>query len=192
LDEGNCTRLELGCESGSDRILKEIINKKHGVDIIKKSITNLSGTNISAMCSFMVGVPTETNKEIAMSMDLVDWIRKVAPKSRNSFYSYVPFPGVRMTKMAVEYQGFVEPTSLEGWANSSNKMSDHPLYWVAGLNFRKENTAQNFPGGLRKLISGFEVLANACWVNRVWDKFPVNEVSKLVELAASGKLKQHI
>ena len=179
LDKAKCRSLELGCESGSNRILKDIIKKGHDVETTKKAIKNLAKTSISPMCSFMVGVPTEQKEDVIKSMDLVDWIMKTNKKARCSFYSYVPYPGTSMMELAKKHQGFKEPKNMHEWSNIQT-MSKHPLYWIAGLCFRKENTAKNFPGSTREIIAPYERLAEKAWEERHWENFPSEKVEKII------------
>lgn len=179
LQKANCTSLELGCESGSNRILKDIIKKGHNVEVTEKAIKNLSKTSISPMCSFMVGVPTETKEEIIKSMDLVDWIMKTNKNARCSFYSYVPYPGTSLMELAKKHLGYKPPRKMKGWADIDT-MSKHPLYWIAGLCFRKENSAKRFPGEEREIIAPYEKLAEEAWKKREWDDFPTEKVEEII------------
>lgn len=171
LDDGNCRSLLLGIESGSDRVLKDVIGKDlpRGVEDIKQCARNLSKTGIGAIYSFMYGLPTETAQDRRASFDLADWIARTDPNARISFYVYAPYPGTDLYREAVK-SGFHEPKSFEEWSNvtlsSSKDDIAENVYYIAGLNFRGkkgDRTDQNFPGWHRLKIMPFELLIKLRW-----------------------------
>ncbi len=172
LDDGGCRSLFLGTESGSDRILNDIIGKQYrnGTEDIRTCAKNLSETSISGMYSFMCGIPTETRQELEMSMKLADWIAETDKKARISFYVFAPYPGTRIYQLAVQ-EGFREPKTIEEWSRLTLSSATDPvlenLYYISGLTFRKDKTSQNFPGWKRLLIKPFELTASCRWKTRL-------------------------
>ncbi len=193
LDEAGCRSVFLGVESGSDRILSDIIDKQYqnGVDDIRTCAKNLSKTSISGMYSFMCGTPTETRQELKMSMQLADWIAKTDKKARISFYVYAPYPGTRMYQAAIREE-FIEPKTIEEWSRVTLSSGRVPmmenLYYISGLTFRKDKTSKNFPGWKRSFIKPFELAASWRWrtrlINHYWEK-PL--VKYLISRAALSK-----
>src|SRR3989338_1180621 len=179
LDKSGCSSLFFGVESGSNRILNEIIGKGYpgGVENIKNCARIMSKTNITGMYSFMCGLPTETIKELIMSMELADWIKETDKNARISFYVYAPYPGTSLYKEAIE-QGFQEPCTIDEWTRITLSSERNPkmenLYYISGLNFRKDKTGQNFPGLKRFSIKPFELSASLRWKTRItgfyWEK----------------------
>ncbi|MFQ6003245.1 MAG: B12-binding domain-containing radical SAM protein [Candidatus Zixiibacteriota bacterium] len=178
LEWANCYSVELGCESGSNRILREVIRKGHGTSAILEAVKSFSKTRISVMCSFMVDLPTETREEVLMTLDLIDEIRKINKNARVSIYRYTPYPKTSMLEMAIR-EGFEEPRSMLEWSRIG--MHVHPLYWIAGLKFRKDNIKKNFRGVNRLKILPFEMLADAYWRFRITNNFPSSMARKVIE-----------
>jgi radical SAM superfamily enzyme YgiQ (UPF0313 family) len=182
LAESNCYSLEIGCESGNDAFLRKVIGKGHGVDAIRKAALAVRGSGISVMYSFIAHMPRETEAMLADTFDLIDWIVAQDPDARVSIFTYAPFPGSRMYRDAVEgaggYPPFVPPTTMKGWAELPFMKS--PLYWIAGLCFRKDNTRKNFRGDDWKLIDPYLKLAEKKWTNRDFADFPTREVEELI------------
>ena len=183
LDEGGCSTLFMGIESGADRVLRDIICKDlpNGVENLKKCARLLGKSKIKAIYSFMCNLPTESQEELSQSMALADYIEDHDPKARISFYVYAPYPGTRLYKVALEH-GFKEPESMEDWSkitlsNTVNKSAE-ALYYISGLRFRGkkgDNTNRNFPGTLRLMILPFELSARMRWAFRFLSFYSVEK-----------------
>ena len=182
LVESKCFSIEIGCESGNDHFLKKIIRKGHGVDKIKDAARNVRGSGISIMYSFIAYMPRETPEMLRDTFDLIDWIVDTDPDARVSMYHYAPYPGSPMYEDAVKgvegFPKFDPPTTMEGWGNLRLMVS--PIYWIAGLNFRMDNTRKNFPGDDWKKIEPYVKLAQEKWRKREMDEFPCAEVEQLI------------
>jgi len=189
LEDSGCKELLLGVESGSDRILKEVINKMYpkGCEDIRNCTRILSKTNIRGRYNFMSGVPTETMEEIYKSMDLADWIWQTDKNAKITFSAYSPYPGSKLYQEALK-AGFKEPHDFEGWSKMSLSNNINPipgnLYYMAGLRFRKrkgDSTSRNFFGLKRLIILPFEVSAHLRWKFRFiryyrLEKFIINKL----------------
>jgi radical SAM superfamily enzyme YgiQ (UPF0313 family) len=182
LSGSNCYSIEIGCESGSDFFLRKVIKKGYGVDIIKQAAHNIRGSGISVMYSFMAHMPRETPQMLKETLDLIDWIVATDPDARVSIYNYAPYPGTAMYQDALAgkdgYPQFIPPTTMKGWG--ALKLMKSPIYWIAGLCFRKDNTRKNFPGKDWQLIQPYVELAQKKWQERDIDDFPCEEVEALV------------
>lgn len=182
LDKAQCYSIEIGCESGSDHYLRRVIGKGHGIRKIKEAVRNVCGSNVSVMYSFMAKMPGETREMLMETLDLIDWIVQTDPNARVSIYNYAPYPGSPMYEAAVRGEGgypkYNPPTTLEGWGDL--QLMNSPLYWIAGLNFRDDNTKRNFPGEDWDLIEPYVRLAREKWSNRDIDEYPVKEVEEII------------
>lgn len=182
LVESNCYSLEIGCESGNDFFLKNIIRKGEGVDTIKRAASIFRGSGISVMYSFMAHMPRETRSMLMDTLDLIDWIVQNDSNARVSIYNYAPYPGTPMYQDAVNgvdgYPKFTPPQTMEDWGNL--KLMISPLYWITGLCFRQDNSRKNFSGDDWKLIEPYINLAQKKWKERDIDDFPRDEVEKLI------------
>jgi len=181
LEESNCCSIEIGCESGNDWFLKNIIKKGHGIDTIMQAATNIRNSGISIMYSFMSHMPRETPEMLADTLNLIDWIVDADPKARISIYNYAPYPGSKMYDDAINgigYKKFEPPTTMRGWAELPLMKS--PLYWIAGLCFRQDNSRKNFQGDDWKLIEPYIELAKNKWEKRDIEEFPCEEVEELM------------
>ena len=173
--ENGCDRFLLGVESGSERILKEIIRKDlpNGLHDIRDAVKMIAKTKINPTYSFMCNIPSETHKELMQSMDFADWIHKIDPKARIGFYVYAPYPGTELFVEAKK-QGIKMPCDMDEWgsmslSNSRNTVAEN-LYYISGLKFRGDVSRIKFPKAHRLQILPFEILAKIRWKMR-WLKF---------------------
>jgi hypothetical protein len=190
LVESRCYSLEIGCESGDDHFLKKVIRKGHGVSDIQNAARNMRGSGISVIFSFITGMPRETPDMRRATFDLIDWIVDTNPEARVSVYQFAPYPGSPMYDDAVAgadgFPRFAPPTTMEGWG--ALRLMRTAAYWIAGLNFRMDNTRKNFPGEDWALIAPYVALAQERWQARDVDNFPVEAVETLV---AQQVVKRH-
>ena len=182
LVESKCYSLEIGCESGNDRFLRQVVRKGHGVAAIKRAASVIRGSGISVIYSFIANMPGETRDQLLDTLELIDWIVDQDPDARVSIFNYAPFPGSRMYGAALAgtsgYPQFSPPTTMAGWARLP--MMKTPLYWIAGLNFRRDNCRKNFPGDDWQLIEPYIRLAEQKWRLRDIDSFPCRDVEEII------------
>lgn len=180
LVNANCQSLEIGAESGNDYALQNLIKKSTTRQMVIDVARRLSKTDISCMYSFITNFPGETKQIQNDTCDLIDEIHSIDKHARTSIFSYMAMPGTEMYDQVVVNKSFVPPTELRDWGQIN--MSGDPIYWIAGLTFRKDNTDKNFPGKDREIIKPYEELAKKLWRERKFDFFPTEEVEKLISI----------
>ena len=195
---GNCYSIEIGCESGDEYYLTKVIKKGHGVQAIRDAALNIKGSGISVMYSFLAYAPHETDAQRRATFDLIDWIVDTDPLARVSLYKFAPYPGSPLFDDAVAGRGtgfgcdqFTPPQNMEEWGRLRLMVS--PIYWIAGLCFRADNTRANFHGDDYKLIEPYVELAKKKWAARELEDFPCEEVERLVQgqvFKANAKVAQ--
>jgi radical SAM superfamily enzyme YgiQ (UPF0313 family) len=116
-ERSGCRFLEIGAESGSERILR-LIKKDLSVLQILAANRKLSSFPFHTKYSFVCGFPTETEEEVKKSISLALKLGEENPKAYATFYLFTPYPGVPLFDLAVE-SGFKPPDDLEGWADYS-------------------------------------------------------------------------
>ena len=199
MDAGGCRSLMFGVESGSNRVLLDVVGKdyREGVESIRKCARVMSEFRVKSIYSFMCNLPTETHDELLDSLKLADYINEADPNSRISFYVYAPYPGSSMYELAVK-QGFSEPTDMKGWSKISLSNAENPLaenlYYISGLRFRSkkgDRTDQNFPGINRLAILPFEASARLRWRMRWFNHYGFEKyaVKRLLKRASENALK---
>ena len=114
--KSGCVELDFGGESGSER-LQQLICKDVTADEMLRSVGNLRrwAPSIEPYVSWMSGLPSETDEDLAETFDLMDKMRRVNPKTQHyGIFVYTPFPSTVMQYLPSE---FLPPQSLEEWGS---------------------------------------------------------------------------
>jgi anaerobic magnesium-protoporphyrin IX monomethyl ester cyclase len=110
------SKFTIGAESGSPRVL-ELLTKDITVEQVLKSARILSGFDINANYSFIIGVPGETGEEMMATVKLAEEIYRLCPSSRCGFASFTPYPGCELTDGLVKSGLFKQPATLREWSD---------------------------------------------------------------------------
>jgi len=114
LKKCNCICLLFGAESGSPRIIKLI--KKHLTNReIIKSCRVVSKYGIMPDYTFISGFPSETVKDLKMTMEVIRRLNKINPRCGVRLFSFNLFPGTPILQDCIKY-GFIPPTKMSDWA----------------------------------------------------------------------------
>jgi len=124
-----------GAESASDRILR-ILKKGTTTAINQKALDILHKHGINAICSFIVGIPTETEAEVIATYEFIT--RNIFEDKLCSFSAVnilAPMPGTPIWNQAIE-QGTInlanfQWSSLAGFASYRSSNIDNFPDWVA-------------------------------------------------------------
>jgi radical SAM superfamily enzyme YgiQ (UPF0313 family) len=104
-----------GAESGSDRLL-DFIKKRETGEQILGAVRKLKKHGIKPVISLMIGLPTETKKELESTLDLYDKIMDIYPEAMvNGLFIFTPFPGSSLAEFVVKEYGYKFPATLEDW-----------------------------------------------------------------------------
>ncbi|PKL42826.1 MAG: hypothetical protein CVV41_12415 [Candidatus Riflebacteria bacterium HGW-Riflebacteria-1] len=93
-----CIQMDFGVESGSQRILDEVIGKKIKVGQVIHSFELAKKHRIRTLANFIIGFPTETLADLAATRSLADQIRA----DIYVFSIAIPLPGTRLYEMVGE------------------------------------------------------------------------------------------
>ena len=115
LQKTGCRNIDIGVESGSQRIV-ELMKKDEKVEDFIKANKILSKYNIILKFSFVIGYPTETIEDISMSKKLALKLVKENKNAYTPFLTFCPYIGTEGMALAMQH-GFKPPETLEEWAN---------------------------------------------------------------------------
>jgi len=88
MKKAGCTQIQVGIESGSERILK-FIGKNLSISVINKKAQLINDAAINWLAFIIIGFPTETKEEIEQTLN---YIEKIRPSTIGvSIFS--PYPG---------------------------------------------------------------------------------------------------
>ncbi|MDI6903111.1 MAG: radical SAM protein [Methanocellales archaeon] len=98
MKKSGCIFITFGVESGSQRILDEIMNKRITIKQVRDAFRSCNEEGIAAMANFMIGSPTETKEDLEMSLELM---KEILPDSIATYITN-PLPGTHLYDYAME------------------------------------------------------------------------------------------
>lgn len=100
LKETNCTRILMGLESGSSRML-ELIDKRVTPAQLRKVVQIITDCGMIGSFTFIVGFPSETIEELQATLNLMDYIHDLGARHETRVHIFAPYPGTPLFEMAV-------------------------------------------------------------------------------------------
>ena len=129
IKESGCWLLQVGVESGSQKIL-DIIQKDITPDQSIKAVSKCVEFGIIPLVSFIIGIPGETKKDLNLSIDLYNKIEDIGG-SINGVFIYCPYAKTKLYETALEL-GFKPPTTTEGWSDTQLRRNRLPWHGKLG------------------------------------------------------------
>lgn len=129
LKETKCREIMFGFESGSERILKEVVKKGTTTKDIIKAVTLLNNSGIMASGSIVFGLPTETEEEYKATMKLIVKLLEINNNLAFTCGWFLPYPGTGLYEKAKEL-GFRPPKELADWDQFDRWRNDYEMAWV--------------------------------------------------------------
>lgn len=187
LKESGLCELRVGCESGSNRVLKDVIQKGITAEQTVKAVEVAKSLDLKLMLSFVIGWPTETISERQETINLILKLQKIYNKAAvYPLWIYIPYAGTVLFKKATDL-GFKPPQSLEEWGGyfwgrahlpwiKNNREYEiihdlSPFAWYSKkLNSLTNKSAKNIVRHL--LIKMFRILVILRFKNNFW-RWPI-------------------
>ena len=114
--DSGCRSLDIGIESGSERMLKHI-DKADTKDNMLKANRIISTLPFKTKYTFIVGYPTETDSETYETVEFFLQLQKDNPNIYPMFFIYLPIMGTRLYNEILEAKLFKNPNTLKGWVD---------------------------------------------------------------------------
>jgi hypothetical protein len=129
LKKSGCRQLNIGVESGSERIL-QMINKPIKVSEVLQVNQNLKEAEIIPSYYFIVGFPDERKTDFYDTLNLVSRLLKENPMAKiMNIGTYSPYPHSGLEPRCIEL-GYKPPQELEGYINYG--VDNENLPWQIG------------------------------------------------------------
>lgn len=109
--------MDMGIESINPRVL-EMIDKSLSLATVRCVLKRLERKKFMCKFNFIVGLPTESMKEIRNDIDFALKLNMLHKTSYSIINIYTPYPGTKLFQLALD-NGFVPPDSLDGWSEFS-------------------------------------------------------------------------
>jgi radical SAM family protein len=134
LRRAGCTEIEMGVESGSQR-LSDLVRKKLDVTEVPHTVRRFVRAGIRMKLNFMFGIPSETGEDLAQTLRLIDrlLVENGHDGVRLQLFRYTPLPG------AAAADDVWKPKAGEPATLSLQQLADFPvvedepgrMYWIS-------------------------------------------------------------
>lgn len=121
-----CTRILMGMESGSDRIL-EMIDKRVTSKQLRDVARIIADYGIIGSFTFIVGFPDESREDLQATLDLIDYIHSLGGQHESRVHIFAPYPGTPLYEQALQ-SGFHPNENFEDWSDYNYYQPQTP--WV--------------------------------------------------------------
>jgi radical SAM superfamily enzyme YgiQ (UPF0313 family) len=154
--ESGCYKVNVGAESGSPLLLRQI-KKGTLVEEVLETAEKLHRAGISARFSFIAGFPQEPPESLHDTYRVVKALRRIDGSFETPIYFYAPYPGTELVE-SMPALGFRPPEKLEEWREVDLDhsigpwISDSVRRWVPRYNFYLRQAFEKRPGLLRRLL----------------------------------------
>jgi anaerobic magnesium-protoporphyrin IX monomethyl ester cyclase len=129
LEKSHCRQINIGAESGSERIL-DMTEKKLTTKQILEVNRKLKPYKISPWFYFMIGFPSETEKEQRLTIKLAMRLLRENPNAKISGIGcFTPYPGTALFEESLKL-GYQAPKKLIEW--SSYGVDQINIPWLRG------------------------------------------------------------
>ncbi|MBA3017027.1 MAG: B12-binding domain-containing radical SAM protein [Proteobacteria bacterium] len=126
--KAGCVNVDVGIESGSERILK-LISKDNTIPEILAVNKKLAKHFYRMKYTFIMGIPTETEEELLQSVRFAIKLCKDNPHVLPLFFVYCAYPGTSLCNLALRH-GFKEPKNLEEWSEINYETAHLHYPWL--------------------------------------------------------------
>jgi len=136
MKQAGCNHVTFAPESGSDRVLKEIINKAQDLEQVTRLVKHCHKIKLKCCAYFVLGLPGETLKDVELS---IRYAMKLARLGLNevTFSLFIPLPGSFLYnklknegKLVDNWQLMVSMGDLAMAKSWSENISDKKLGWL--------------------------------------------------------------
>ena len=129
MKKAGCNRIDIGVESGSERMLK-LINKRIDLNQVETAVKLINKHRIMCNAFFMVGFPDETIEDVKKTAELIKRI-----KSHVCLSIFTPYPGCDLYDRTVEL-GML-PKEMDWSTISHHSPENHFVKNIKKEDFRK-------------------------------------------------------
>jgi anaerobic magnesium-protoporphyrin IX monomethyl ester cyclase len=96
-----CQAICFGVESGNQEVL-DLVKKRSNLDRVKEAMRMTQAVGITALASFIIGLPGETEETLRKTVEFADELHAEFG-SLYGFHILAPFPGTEVRERAAEY-----------------------------------------------------------------------------------------
>jgi len=147
LRTAGCTEIEMGIESGAQRLcdmIQKNVALEDVLDLVKRFVDN----GIKMKLNFMFAIPSETKKDLIQTFRMIDAVKRLGRKVRLQLFRYTPLPDAPMNRQVWEQdsRGHQKKTSwsLDDLVNLPINDMPTKMHWISERHERDVKRAFNF------------------------------------------------
>lgn len=133
--KAGCRQIYIGAESGDDDVM-DMIDKKADVEDNYTFVKVLNKHNITPLFSTMISFPSNSDKDIDLTLNMIRKAKLIDKKLRTRIFFYTPYPGTELYKKAIA-MGFKQPEKLAGWTTHTLRKF-HAPWWKKDYRWKLE------------------------------------------------------
>lgn len=103
-----CFGVKLGFESGSDRIVNQVVKKNLDLKAATETALFIRGLGMSVHGTFMIGHPTETPEEVQMTLDFIKQLYEIGAINSHQLSGTAVLAGSPLSKETITDPNFVQ------------------------------------------------------------------------------------
>ena len=108
--KSGCTSVNVAIESGSERVLKEIIHKPVKIEKAREMSQKIKDAGMDLIANFIIGFPTETWEEIRQTFNFAEEL----PLDYAKFFIATPLEGTELHKMVMDSNLLISQADTSG------------------------------------------------------------------------------
>jgi len=165
MKNAGCSHLNIGVESGSEKILG-YIKKGESLEAIKKAFVLAKKMKINVLAYFMMGFPPETKEDILMSVEVMKEIRPDGV----CWSLFTPYPGSEI------YEQLKKNGTLQAPSDWSNFFHHSPE-----MNFSSHISDEEWPRLIEFVNNSIKDYLRECAVERFFEN-PVKSLAERISI----------
>ncbi len=135
LDRAGCNMVKLGVECAPGRLRREVLGRPFGADRITAAFAHLQAVGINTMAYLMIGIPGQTEEELAETFRFCAGLRPDAVRVS----MFCPYPGTRI------YRDLTARDALAPEAAVGDFLSSSVLTWPPAMGRQLDQALRIYP-----------------------------------------------
>lgn len=181
----DCNEIIFAVESGSERVLKEIMKKNVNLEHAKKMAEHCRKIGLVVQCYFVIGNPGETKEEIMQTIELA----KEMKVDHCTFSLATPFPGTEYYDIAVKKKYLVHDTNYilsMKYMEANMETENFTPEWLKDTQY-DANIRVNFLENKNLYFSKETQEKSLEYYGRVYQQYNFHAIAHLIEGYLEGK-----
>jgi magnesium-protoporphyrin IX monomethyl ester (oxidative) cyclase len=133
MKKSGCCHITVAPESGSERVIKEIMNKEQDLESVTRIVKHASKIDLKTAAFFIIGLPGETIQDVKLSIKYICQLA-IAGIDEVGISLFIPLPGselydtlLKQGKLNNDWTSYATIGDMSKAVSWSEEISDHEL-----------------------------------------------------------------